>query len=138
MTHSIAKMADTLVDDPGSLGVLSGVGMSLEKHTYAVFSTEPGPVQPPDDAAVQSTVDAAGAHSVVELHEGSATVAAYSVVHGHEGPQYGVAVLDLPEAGTRAYARILAPDLMADAERTELIGRTVAVTNDGRSNTAVW
>ena len=30
------------------------------------------------------------------------------------------------------------PDLLADAEREELVGRTVVLTNDGTANTATW
>ena len=42
MTHSIATMATTLRDDPGSLGLVSGVGMHMTKHVYGVYSTTPG------------------------------------------------------------------------------------------------
>ena len=35
-------MAETLRGDPGSYGVISGVGMHMQKHAYGVWSTEPG------------------------------------------------------------------------------------------------
>lgn len=138
MTHSIATMAETLHQDPGSYGLLSGVGMSLEKHTYAIYSTTPGAVVPPDADQVRAEVEAAGAVPVVDLHEGDATVAAYSVAHGHDGPQHGLAVVDLPDRGARAYARFTDPELMLEAEQVELIGRTVSLINDGLVNTATW
>src|SRR6202008_2280893 len=46
MTHSIAAMADTLVNDPGSVGLVSGVGMHMQKHVFATYSTAPGAVTP--------------------------------------------------------------------------------------------
>ena len=42
MTHSLAAMAERLRGDPGSYGVVSGVGMHMQKHAYGVWSTEPG------------------------------------------------------------------------------------------------
>jgi acetyl-CoA C-acetyltransferase len=44
MSHSIATMADVLRRDPGSYGMVSGVGMHMTKHVYGVYSSEPGPV----------------------------------------------------------------------------------------------
>ena len=42
LTHSIATMARVLREDPGALGLVSGVGMHMTKHVYGVYSTEPG------------------------------------------------------------------------------------------------
>ena len=42
MTHSLAAMAETLRDHAGSYGVVSGVGMHMQKHAYGVWSTDPG------------------------------------------------------------------------------------------------
>ncbi len=41
MTHSLATMVDVLRQDPGSLGMVSGVGMHMNKHAFGVYSTEP-------------------------------------------------------------------------------------------------
>ena len=45
---------------PGSFGLVSGVGMHMTKHVFAVYGTEPGPVEVPDDAPVQSRAEAEG------------------------------------------------------------------------------
>ena len=42
MTHSLAAMAEALRRDPGSYGMVSGVGMHMQKHAYGVWSTAPG------------------------------------------------------------------------------------------------
>jgi acetyl-CoA C-acetyltransferase len=138
MTHSIASMADALRDDPGSYGMVSGVGMHMTKHVFGVYSTTPGELVAPDLARVQAGLDAAGHPTIADVHEGPATVAAYSITHDHEGPSSGVVVLDLPDADSRAYAKVTDPELLLDAEERELVGRQVTVSSDGRVNTARW
>jgi len=52
MTHSIATMAERLRSDAGAFGLTSGVGMHMTKHAFGLWSTEPGPLAPPDDSSV--------------------------------------------------------------------------------------
>jgi acetyl-CoA C-acetyltransferase len=125
--HSIATMVDCLRSDPGSLGMVSGVGMHMTKHVYGLYSTDPGTgVEPPDHDTVQAALDAT--NPPVEIHDtatGPATVATYSVVHGRAGePEWGLAVCDLPEGG-RAYAKVLDADLLTAMEQTEWVGAPV-------------
>jgi acetyl-CoA C-acetyltransferase len=128
MTHSIATMADVLRRDPGSYGLVSGVGMHMTKHVYGLYSTLPGPVAPPEQERVQRSVDSGGKRTIRDVYEGAATVTAYSVVHGREGaPEWGVVVCDLPD-GDRAYAKVLDTDLLASAESEELVGRKLMLT----------
>ena len=138
MAHSIATMADVLRAEPGSIGMVSGVGMHMTKHGYGIYSTTPGPVSPPDGEGVQRGLDSAGHPVVVDAYGGPATVVAYSVAHDREGPDFGVVVVDLPEPDHRAYAKITDADLMLDAECNELVGRKVILTTDERSNVASW
>lgn len=136
LTHSIAAMVEVLRGDPGAAGLVTGVGMHLTKHVAAVYSTEPGPVTRPDLDAIQAAVDADHPPvPVTDTAEGPATVATYSVVHGRDGaPQWGLAVVDLPD-GTRAYARVEEPDLLAAMEAEEWVGAEVhLVTGDGGRN----
>jgi acetyl-CoA C-acetyltransferase len=133
LTHSIATMARVLRKDPGSLGLVSGVGMHMTKHVYGAYSTEPGPSAPappgpsPDQPAVPIT----------DTYAGPAVVAAYSVVHGRDGgPEWGVAVCDLPD-GTRAYAKMADAELLASAESEELVGLTLTLSTSDDVNTAV-
>jgi len=129
LTHSIAAMVETLRHDPGSLGLVSGVGMHMTKHVYGAYSTEPGPVTPPRTVDVPVTPK-----TIVATHEGAATVAAYSVVHDRDGaPEWGLAVCDI-DSTTRCYARILDADVLAEAERTELVGRHMTLSPDGPVN----
>ena len=127
VTHSIATMAQRLRADPGSVGLVSGVGMHMTKHAFGVYSTDPGPVGP------LPVVAAPVARAIVDTYEGPAAVAASSVVHGRDGaPEWGVVVCDVP--GGRCYGRIDDRDRLAAAEVEELIGTTVDLVPDGAVN----
>lgn len=129
VTHSVAGMTDVLRADPGAVGLVSGVGMHMTKHVFAAYSTEPGPVEIPDEAAVQESVRRAHPpRPIGERADGRATVASYTVAHGRDGePDWGLAVLDLPPGGDRAYARVLDPDLLVEIEKVEWVGASVDV-----------
>jgi acetyl-CoA C-acetyltransferase len=135
-THAIAAMVDTLRLDPGSAGLVTGVGMHLTKHGAGVYSTEPGPVAPPDLAALQAGLDAAHPPlAITDTASGRATVVTYSVIHGRDGAaETGLAVCDLPD-GTRTYARVDDTALLAEMETTEWVGTAVDLQTDGRRNT---
>ncbi len=64
-------------------------------------------------------------------------MAAYSVLHGRDGaPERALLVCDLPGGG-RAYAQLEGgPGELAQAEATELVGRTVTLTPKDQLNLA--
>ena len=135
MTHSLAAMADTLRADPGSCGVVSGVGMHMQKHAYGVWSAEPpsgGVVSDPEPY-----VAAAEPMPIVGSPEGRAVVATYSVLHGRDGaPERALLVCDLPGGG-RCYALLDGGvEALAGAETDELIGRTVTLRPQDAVNLA--
>jgi acetyl-CoA C-acetyltransferase len=141
MLHSIAAMVEQLRrGGRPAYGMVSGVGMHMTKHTYAVYGTDPvaGLPAPVDGQALQAGLDAGPRRAVTGAVSGRATVAAYTVEHGRDGAaQRGLLVLDLP-GGERAYARVSDPALLADAESRELVGGEVKLETDGSVNTATW
>jgi acetyl-CoA C-acetyltransferase len=131
MLHAIATLVEVLRRDPGSTGLVSGVGMHMTKHVYGLYSTTPRDVAPPRTGAVQARLDAEPPKVITDRATGPATVAAYSVVHGRDGgPEWGLAVCDLPD-GTRAYAKVVEPDLLVDLESAEWVGRDVTLIDGG-------
>jgi acetyl-CoA C-acetyltransferase len=141
LVHAIATLAESLRADPGAYGLVSGVGMHMTKHMFGVYSTTPGPLKPSAPARATASVPVAAEHS------GSATVAAYSVVHGRDGaPAWTLLVCDLDDGDARSYARVDAPDLAAVGEARELVGATVRLTpttvtgpvGEARVNMATW
>ena len=137
MTHSVAAMAERLRQEPGAFGLVSGVGMHMTKHAFGLWSTEPGPVVPPDPAALARQVSRRQpVRPIVESAEGTATVAAYSVLHGADGaPARGVLVCDLA-GGDRCYGWLEDEAAVREAESSELIGRAVSLRPDGAVNRA--
>jgi acetyl-CoA C-acetyltransferase len=134
MTHSIAAMVETLRADPGSYGVVSGVGMHMQKHAYGVWSTSPGTgtvADPPAYVAASAPV------SIVGSPEGAAAVAAYSVLHGRDGePERALLVCDVAGGG-RSYALLDGGiEVLGGAETDELVGRTVTLTPKDQQNLA--
>ncbi|MEV4391732.1 acetyl-CoA synthetase [Nonomuraea sp. NPDC049607] len=130
--HSTATMAGLLRARPGH-GLVTGVGMHLTKHTYAVWSSEPGGLL--GDA---TPVFTASGVPVVDAYAGPAAVAGYTVAHGRDGgPEKGILVVDLPDGG-RVHAHVLEPELLADAMSRELVGQRVELVTDGRLNVATW
>jgi acetyl-CoA C-acetyltransferase len=124
VTHSLVAMAETLRRDPGSYGLVSGVGMHMQRHAYSLWSTTPGPLTPPGSAA-----GPAATTPIVESAEGQATVATYSVLHGRDGdPTSALLICDLPEGG-RCYGSLDGgAAALEEAETNELVGRAVTLT----------
>lgn len=137
LTHSIATMVTTLRHDPGALGLCSGVGMHMTKHVYGVYSTTPPPdaAPRPDQLAVQKALDERTIKSIVDTHSGPATVATYTVLHGRDGtPDWGLLVCDVDDS-TRCYGRVTDPDVLAELEAVECVGRRVELqTGDNNVN----
>ena len=130
MSHSVATMVQKLREDPSATGMVSGVGMHMTHHVFAVYSAEPGALEPPDEAAVQARVEATPRRKIRNAATGSARVAAYSVVHDREGPAWGLAVCDLPE-GDRCYARLDDLQRMRESEEKEWVGQDVELIDAG-------
>lgn len=131
LSHALATMVGTLRRDPGSLGLVSGVGMHMTKHIAAVYSADPGAGFSPEVVAAPEPVTI----PIVDTHAGPATVATYSVVHGRDGePVWGLVVVDLPGGSGRAYGRVEEPDALARLEAEELVGATVTLAPDGSVN----
>ncbi|MFI6633634.1 acetyl-CoA synthetase [Nonomuraea fuscirosea] len=133
--HSTATMAGLLRAQSGH-GLVTGVGMHLTKHTYAVWSSEPGG-RLGGRLGGATPVHTAEEVPVVASYSGVGKVAGYTVAHGPGGAaEKGFLVVEVP--GGRAYAVVEEADLLAEAEERELVGREVRVAIDGKVNVASW
>ncbi len=136
LLSALAAMADRLVDDAGSLGLVTGVGMHMTKHVAGVLSAASGErvLSPPDPGP-------AVRRPILDVHHGHATVAAYTVHHGRDGaPTDAVMICDVsagsasaadPDAGARCYAKVLDADLLVALEAEEWVGRPVVLVDGG-------
>ncbi len=116
-THALAAMVETLRADPGSLGLVTGIGMHMTHHSAALWSTRPGP------PVTAGAPDPLPAVPVVSGAEGPGTVATYATTCGRQGPEATFLICDLP-AGGRAYARLDEPADQGD----DLVGQPVTLT----------
>lgn len=134
LTHSIATMVDVLRDDPGAIGLCSGVGMHMTKHVYGAYSTTPPTLAPrPDERAVQASLAARPPKVIVDTHTGRATIATYTVLHGRDGvAEWGLLVCDVDD-GSRCYGRVEDPHVLAELERDECVGRAVELVTDDKN-----
>jgi len=122
--HSLATMLGVLRADPGSVGMVTGVGMHMTKHAFGLYSTAPPPRGRVREPALVPPMPTS---PITDRHEGSATVASYTVAHGREGtPDWGLVIADLSD-GARGYGRVEEPEQLADMEATEWVGRQVHV-----------
>ncbi|MCH7598728.1 MAG: acetyl-CoA synthetase [Myxococcales bacterium] len=133
-THSIVSMVEKLREKPAEYGLVSGVGMHMQNHVFGIYSGTPGPLELPDEDAVQARVNQAKVRVIENRATGAANVVAYCVVHDREGPSHGVAVCDLPD-GARCYAIVSDLDIMASMQQEEWVGRPVElIPGDGEVN----
>lgn len=129
LLSSLAAMADRLVEDFASTGLVTGVGMHMTKHVAAVLSTTPGEtIQPPPDRGPVLR------RPIVDVHHGDAKVAAYTVHHGRDGSATdAVMICDVAgsDDGARCYGATRDPGLLSALEAEEWVGRRVVLTAGG-------
>jgi len=131
VTHSIATMAGRLRDEPGAVGLVTGLGWYATKHAVGLWSTEP-PAAGFRYAHPQDAVDALPRRTPASDHVGPATVETYTVVHDSDGrPERAILAL-LTDDGRRAWGTTTDGDDMQGLEEVEGCGRAVRLAADGR------
>lgn len=123
--HSIATMLDRVREQPGSLGLVTGLGWYVTKHAVGIYSTTPGehPWRRGDPKAPQAIVDADPKPVVVEEPHGSARIETYTVLHDRDGaPMRGVVIGRLGDARRFIAETPADRDILETLERTEGVG----------------
>ena len=129
VTHSVATMADVVRNDEGSVGLVSGNGGYVTKHSFGLYSTRP-PANPYRWENCQGAVDALPKRSAAEEFAGDATLETYTVMHGREAPETALGACLTPD-GQRVWVRSSDPSLMTELETRECVGAAVTVDGDG-------
>ena len=137
VTHSIAEMARRLRARPGAFGLVTANGNYVTKHSFGVYSTAPveGPWRRESPGVLQAELDALPKAPFTETPSGAATVETYTVMHGRNGPEYGVVFGREDASGRRFVANPPAdPAVLLDLQDRESLGRPGAVRHqDGRN-----
>jgi acetyl-CoA C-acetyltransferase len=130
VSHSIATMVERLRADAGSLGLVTGNGGYLTKHSFGVYSTTP-PSQPWRHERPQDEVDALPRRDLAEEVDGEVAVESSVVVHGRDGaPEQAVLAALTPE-GRRAWGSTADADQMQELLTAETAGRPAHLAPDG-------
>lgn len=129
--HSLAAMAGRLRDDPGALGLVTGLGWYMTKHAAGLWSSAP-PSRPFRLLSPQAEVDALPQRTPSADADGKVTVEAYTVVHDRDGrPELGIVSL-LTSDGHRAWGNVRDLDTLTGLMAEEGCGRSARLHADGR------
>jgi len=136
VTHSVGAMVDACRADPGSLGLVTGVGYYLTKHSAGVYSSRPperGYVRV-DPAATKAAIGAVPARVPAGPYSGPATVETTAVQYGRHGEPVLGLLAGLTPDGRRALANCTDPSALESMVSEEWPGRSVELTTDGTVN----
>jgi acetyl-CoA C-acetyltransferase len=136
VTHSVAAMVDACRADPGSRGLVTGVGYFLTKHSAGIYSTRPperGFVRI-DPAATKAKVDATPARAPAGPYAGPATVEATAVQYDRGGARALAVLSTLTPDGRRALANTTDAGVLTSMTTEEWAGRSIELGTDGTVN----
>ncbi len=126
--HSLATAVQDLREKTGEHALLTGNGWYLTKHSATILSRHSGPLpSPPNTKPIDSSAQSKWSTGPVQIEpeaNGVGIVESYTIVHGRDGaPERGIVIGRLEESNRRFLANTPAdPRLLADLEKTELIG----------------
>lgn len=128
MTHSIAAIVEILRRRRDDFGLVSGVGMHMTNHVFAVYGSAP----PSHAATAVSAPPLQPTRPVRDQVNGEVTVLAYTVTHDAKGG-WATTICELDD-GSRCYALCDVPETLRSMECEEWVGRRVTVAHDGTVN----
>jgi acetyl-CoA C-acetyltransferase len=131
--HAVARMAEVVREERGTLGLVHGNGGWLAKHSVAIYGAEP-PADGFRYESPQQQVDAFPLREALVDWEGPVTIEAYTVAHRGGAPRIAHAAC-LTADGSRTWATLDDPDVLAAMMREEFCGRRGRV--DGRGTLAL-
>jgi len=131
-THAIAAMVGRLRGRDGDLGIVTGNGGFLTKHSFGLYGSRP-PERPfhRNDRAADETAIAQTPHPVLEEDPaGRGTIEGYTVPHGRDGAPERVLALVRLDAVRRTLLNCWDPDVAAQFTTGEWFGHDVEVGPD--------
>lgn len=130
--HSVATLAGRLRDDPGSVGLATGLGWYATKHAVSLWSTRP-PEAGYRWESPQAEVDARPQRAPASDFAGMAEVETYTVVFDRENqPELGILALLTPD-GRRTWGNVTDVDALWALTREEGCGREARLGSEGRA-----
>jgi acetyl-CoA C-acetyltransferase len=130
VSHSIATMVERLRSDAGSVGLVTGNGGFLTKHSFGVLSTEP-PASPFRHVDRQAEVDALPRRDLAEVVDDDVEVETAVVMHDRDSNPERAIVSTLLGDGRRAWAGTTDPDALRRFLTEETAGAAGHVDPEG-------
>lgn len=133
VSHSIAAMVDRLRDDNGTIGLVTGNGGFLTKHSFGVLSTTP-PRTPFRHLDAQAEVDAFPRRELCEStgpDDGPVTVETSTVMHDRDGNPERAIVAALLSDGRRVWGSSSESEVMNRFLTVETHGETGTIDSEG-------
>ncbi len=131
--HAIARMVEVLRKAPDSMGLVSGNGGWLAKHSFGIYSTR-APSQGFQYEDLQEQVDTYPVREALVDFTGPITIEAYTVAHRGGNPVVAHVACLTPE-GKRTWGRVEDPAFMEAMKREEFCGRRGHI--DGKGNLSI-
>ncbi len=140
-THAIAAMVEKLRARPDALGMVTGVGWYLTKHSAGIYGAEPPPQPRPrrSPKETQAEIDAAPHPTLQEAPVGGGRIETYTVLHDRDGAVETGLLIGLLDDGSRFWANTPPDrDLLETMEREEFIGCRGTVKHDAATTLNVF
>jgi len=128
--HALATMVDTLRADPGSIGLVTGNGGNVDKHSFGVLGTEP-PASGYRHERPQDEIDAAVGREVLEAYGGPVSIEAWTVMHDRDNEPERMHAACLTPNGQRCWGVTHDADAMSAAMSVDLGGTSATMGDDG-------
>ncbi len=128
VSHSIVEMARRCRVDPDGVGMISGLGWYITKHSLGLWSATPPPTRWTDiDLTAQQAAIDATALEVVHPSDatGTATIDGYTVMHDREDGPVSVPVFARTRNGRRVVARSDDRDVARAMSGGMFVGHTI-------------
>jgi acetyl-CoA C-acetyltransferase len=125
---------------PGTYGLVTANGNYVTKHSFGIYSTIPtkGTWKRQAPAKLQAELDALPMAPFTETPSGAAKIETYTVMHGRNGPEYGVVFGRENASGRRFIANPPSdPAVLMDLQEREGLGRPGTVSSKDGRNTFV-
>ncbi|MCS5637900.1 MAG: acetyl-CoA acetyltransferase, partial [Myxococcota bacterium] len=124
--HGLATVAERCRANPGSVGLATGNGWYLTKHSANVWSTRPRPGDSPPRADASELSVGPEPIPVEEAPEGEGRVESYTVIYGRDGqPELGIVLGRLLDGDQRFIANLAGdPAAMEAFAQGDALGRT--------------
>ena len=134
---SISEMIRHTRARPGKFGLVTANGNYITKHSWGVYSTTPteGTWTREAPKVLQSELDALPKAPFTETPSGAAVIETYTVMHGKNGPEYGIVIGRETSSGKRFISNVASePEVLMDLQEKEGLGRPGTVSRVGAKN----